>query len=212
MTPQELLRDYFSIDVSGNGVVLTDHYIRTNPKLITNNKTTEFIYVMNKLIPTWKEDRLFGGTHCIFQIEDIAYETDVMCICTQPIREICFIKHPLLNKSVQVGNNCVEKIRLELKEQAEKMQREKKKKALEDRIRCWKIYQYRLWQQHNKRERRLDKERDELVSKVEREHDDYIKDQTEKVMSELMVKCMDCDVRIIKDQYRLRCKDCFRKR
>jgi hypothetical protein len=203
MSLQELLQDYFSIDVSGNEERLEGHYIRTNPELITKNKSSEFIYVMDRLIPTWKEDHLIGGTNS-FKVVDVAHATNVMCICTQPITEICYIKHPSLDRSVQVGNNCVEKIHSALKEQAEKMQREKKKKEkkeLEERIYKWTKYQVRLKQQHEirvKEQKELRKKFNELKSRV----------STLEFIIENMKPCTNCKSWKIKDNRPL-CRNCY---
>ena len=179
MERDELLSQYFNTDVSGNDTEgIKEHYVRTNPRLITNNKASEFEYIMDMLIPEWRKDKklMEEGLKGSFIIEKVDY-ADTICICTQEIQHICYLRHPLLKKSVQVGNHCVGKISEELEKEAAKMQRLKKKQELDARIKKWNSYQNKLMSYHRAREERLDRERDEIVSRVERQHDIYLLSQ-----------------------------------
>jgi len=138
---------------------------------------------MDILIPEWRQEKelIEGG----FYIEKVDH-TEAMCICTQPIKEICYLRHSLLAKSVQVGNHCVGKIKKELEQEAKRLQRILKKKI----------------------EERLDKERDELVAKVEKEYDDF-------VLRQFFRECRTCkNLTIIKNEpiWKVDCKNCYKKK
>jgi hypothetical protein len=192
MKKEELLLYYFGKGTSGTTIDgHKEHYIRINPTLITKNKQTEFEYVMDILIPEWRKDKELMEGKRDFIIERIAYdEEEVLCICTQPIKEICYIKHTTLDKSVQVGNHCVGKIREDLEKEAKQLQRIRKKEA------------------EQLKERKLDKERDELVARVEREHDLF-------VLRQFFRECRTCqNLTIIKDEpiWKVDCKNCYKKK
>jgi hypothetical protein len=175
MNRDELLLGYFDIDVSGNDDDgLNQHYIRVNPELITKNKATEFIFVMDTLLPEWNTDSLEGG-QSKFTLEGVAYDQNrQMCICTQPITDICYLRHPLLNISLQVGNTCVHKVSPELAKEAENLLRTLKKEHQEAHKKKWDDYNTLLKKYHMEREIRLNKERDELVKQVEKEYDEQM--------------------------------------
>ena len=161
MKRDDLLSRYFMINVSGNeDDGLRTHYIRVQDDLITKNKKTEFLYVMDILIPEWREDGMIAGR---FSIVGVDYRDDQLCICTQCIKDLCLLKHPVLPYSVQVGNVCVGKISPDLQREAEGLLREKKKEMKEEKQR-----------QQKKQEAALDRERDELVARVEREYDEQM--------------------------------------
>lgn len=204
MNRDELLRDYFNTDASGNDLDgIKEHYVRTNRTLITKNKSLEFNYIMDVLIPDWVQDKhlIQGGGN--FYIEKIDYDTEAMCICTQPIHDICYLKHPLLNQSVQVGNHCVGKINKELEKEAERMQRLYKKQQQYDRIKKWNDYQKILMKQHLA----LCKERDDLVARVERENDEY-------ELSKIFRKCKKCskyNILAHEPNWKVNCYKCYKK-
>ena len=200
MNRVQLLSNYFSIDASGNDDGIQEHFVRTNPKLITKSKAHEFKLIMKLLIPSWKEDAdlLDTGNDMPFTIIDVAHKSNVLCICTQPITEICYIKHPLLEKSVQVGNTCVGKICLELKKHGKKMHAEKKK---------------RLTKEENDR-------LDDLVAKVEQEQDEQMElrvkfdalKQRLNIAEYIIMNMKPCsDCKVLKLDNRLRCKPCYAK-
>jgi hypothetical protein len=199
MNKEDLLLYYFSKDVSGNEIDgMKEHHIRTNPKLIKKNKYDEFEYVMDILIPEWRRDKELmraGYGEGGFHIERVAYE-ETICICTQPITEICYLKHITLDKSVQVGNHCVGKINKELEEEAKRLQRIRKKEIEAKRK-----------QEMIERIKQLDKERDELVAKIEKEYDDF-------VLSQLFRECITCKkLNIVKTDptWKKQCRNCYKK-
>lgn len=188
LTKNELLSYYFGIDTSGNQIdTLNEHYIRINPTLITNNKNTEFLLVMDTLIPEWRQDKelMVAGR---FSIDRIAYDEEALCICSQPIKEICYIKHTTLDKSVQVGNHCVGKIHKDLEKESEKLHRIRKKEIKKEQ------------------ERKLDEERDELVARVEKEYDLF-------VLRQFFRECKSCNqLNISKEEpiWKSRCFHCYK--
>ena len=197
ISKEDLLKYYFDTDVSGNGIDgMKEHYIRTNPKLITKSKYEEFEYVMDRLIPEWRTDKeLMRSGYGGFHIERVAYE-ETMCICTQPINEICYLKHITLDKSVQVGNHCVGKINKELEEEAKRLHRIRKKEIEAKRT-----------QEMIERIKQLDKERDELVAKIEKQYDDYI-------LGQLFRQCITCNkLNIVKTDptWKKQCRNCYKK-
>jgi hypothetical protein len=210
MERDELLSQYFNTDVSGNDTEgIKKHYVRCIPQLITKNKALEFEYVMDILIPEWRKDKelMQGGAEGPFTIEKVDYD-NTMCICTQKISDICYLSHPLLKKSVQVGNHCVGKISEELENEAAKMQRLKKKQELDARIKKWNSYQNKLMSYHRAREERLDRERDEIVSRVEREHDIYL-------LSQIFRTCNICKCYNIlnnEPSWKVNCYKCYKKK
>jgi hypothetical protein len=148
MNREMLLTEYFGVDVSGNDIDgLKEHYVRVNPRLITKNKSIEFLHVMDTLIPDWKIEGMIQGR---FTIEGVNYANDALCICTQCITDICYLKHPKLALSVQVGNVCVGKISPELQKEAESLVRRMKKaekdekKRREENRRCMDCNQYNI--------------------------------------------------------------------
>lgn len=142
MNREELLRDYFHIDVdsSGNEDCNQFKYRDTNhsywkrvvPRLITSTKKTEFDLIMNTLLPDWETDK------SLFSLEHVAYRPHSLCICTKEISDVCLLKHPSLadGHGLQVGNNCVHKINPELAKRAtsihNKMREERRIQREED--------------------------------------------------------------------------------
>jgi len=206
MNREDLLFLYFNIDSSGNDIDgYHNHYIRVREDLITKNKKTEFLHIMDTLIPEWIEDGMVGGK---FSIVGVDYKGDQLCICTQCITDLCYLKHPVLPYSVQVGNVCVGKISPILQREAEGLLRKKKKEIEEEKQRQQKI----KWKEYNKTIKdyhlTLEKERDELVERVEQEHDQYI-------LRELFRACKTCQCfRISKDEpgWMINCKTCHNKK
>jgi hypothetical protein len=152
---------------------------------------------MDKLIPEWRTDweliRSGFGKCGRFYIERVAYE-ETICICTQRITEICYLRHTTLDKSVQVGNHCVGKIHSGLEEDAKKLHRIRKKEEDE-----------KLTKKIRERIDQLDKERDELVAKVEKQYDDYI-------LGQLFRECITCNtLKIVKTDpsWKTQCRDCY---
>jgi hypothetical protein len=139
LSSNELLERYFDKDVSGNEIDgQFEYFKRIDPKLITKTKRTEFNYVMDLLIPTWKEEQLDT-----WKIANTSYlHEKVMCICTQEITDTCFIEHPDLPFALQVGNVCVDKINKELGSKAksllakQKLEYKKQEKLKETHREC----------------------------------------------------------------------------
>jgi hypothetical protein len=206
MNRTDLLSQYFNIDSSGNEIDgYIYHYVRARENLITKNKKTEFLYVMDTLIPEWREDGMIPGK---FSVVDVDYREDQLCICTQCITDLCLLKHPVLPYSVQVGNVCVGKISPDLQREAEGLLRKKKKEIEEEKQRQqkkqWDDYNDKIKQIHL----RLEKELDELIKKVEREHDEYI-------MRELFRVCETCFCYTISKEepsWKIKCLTCYKKK
>lgn len=124
---EEILDQYFNIDVSGNATDgYYNYYRRVNPKRITKTQSTEFKEIMDILIPSWETDKE------LLKLKHVEVSPNQMCICTQPISDICVFTHPSLPKGLQIGNNCVEKIDANLAKRARKMQEAIKKKRKEE--------------------------------------------------------------------------------
>jgi hypothetical protein len=202
-TREDLLLNFFNVDVSGNEIDgHFDYYRRANPKMITKTKATEFDYIMDILLPTWREH-----DDTLFELRHVELREGQMCICTQEIADICVFVHPSIPKGLQIGNACVEKINLRLRKEAESAQRKLKKQR--------------------KEEQEL-KERDELVSKVEKEYDDHVEFvlqfedlkrratslEAQLMMIDLFRPCIECNrLAILKDapSYKTKCLTCYKK-
>jgi hypothetical protein len=173
-----LLKEYFMTDTSGNELDgIREHYVRVNPRLITKDKSTEFNYVMNILFPNWRILNMKGGH--LFTIRDVDDSIEKrICICTQCIVNLCYLEHPSLELSVQVGNECVGKIDKKLQKESEQLLRLKKKKDKElieqTIIKNWDDYNQIIISYHYQREKQLELEIDELVARVEKEHDEQM--------------------------------------
>lgn len=200
-----LLKEYFRIDTSGNEIDgISEIYVRDRLKdeLITTSKSLEFEYIMDILFPDWRAVEMTR----IFSIQDAEDAFDVntcLCICTQHIKKLCYLKHPSLDKAVQVGSECVCKISPELQKKAEQILRLKKKI-------------------------RLDKERDELVSRVEKEYDEQMElnknfailkqrlsvlESTLTFQTEFFRTCISCgtfSILKIEPHYKTKCKSCYK--
>jgi hypothetical protein len=185
MNKEELLLYYFDTDVSGNEIDgYRTHYVRKQEELITKNKRTEFIHVMDTLIPEWREDGMIQGK---FSVTAVNYEQQ-LCICTQCIFNLCLLKHPTLPYSVQVGTVCVGKINPDLQREAEGLLR-KKKKEMEEEKQCqrkkqWDDYNSLLFTLHARRNLSPCKDCGNYLVKKSESHykprclDCYVKDKT----------------------------------
>jgi len=129
---EELLAQFFNIDVSGNQTDgFFDYYRRVNPEMITKKHPTEFEYIMDILIPTWRED-----DKSLLKLKHVEHMEGQMCICTKEISDICVFTHPSIPKGLQIGNACVEKIDKNLAAMARRKQKilkDKRKKEEEKR-------------------------------------------------------------------------------
>lgn len=196
MNRADLLQQYFSLDVSGS--TLASHYIRTNPFLLTKSKSMEFTLIMDTLFPDWTITGMIPGT---FILEGIDYEEDgppKLCICTQCIKDICYLKHPVLEHSVQVGNVCVAKISEELSKQASKLFREKKVRLKQEKqIELDRIYRENSWleialEEENTRIVKQEMEENRLrASLVEQEIQDFFRKENERLFTERYRKRME---------------------
>lgn len=199
MTRDDLLTRYFNIDMSGNSLEETfDYYRRVNPEMITNKKSSEFEYIMDVLLPTWRDD-----DKELFELRHVEKREDELCICSQEISDICVFVHPSIPKGLQVGNACVEKISLLLRKKAEVAQRKLKKKREEEFV------------------KRQLKERDELVKRVEQDHDEYVAYMSKvkqriaqlEIMFDLFRPCQVCHaLAVLKDAppHFTKCRTCYK--
>lgn len=207
MNREDLLLRYFMIDVSGNEIDgFREHYVRIRDDLITKSKKTEFLHVMDILIPEWREDGMIPGK---FSITDVNYKDDQLCICTQCITDLCLLKHPTLPYSVQVGNVCVGKISPDLQREAESLLRKKKKEIEEENQR----QQKKQWDDYNDKIKQihlgLEKVKNELVTRVEREHDEQMFMRKHFNQLQQRLSMLDSNLQFLMDVFR-RCTECKR--
>lgn len=132
MNREDLLENCFNIEMVGNQTDgYSDVYRRINPNLITDNKKTEFEYIMNILIPTW-----IHTDKSLMKLKSVEWIPNEMCICSQEIADICHFTHPNLVKPLQIGIKCVEKIDALLAKKAKtllnKLKKDKKDKAAKE--------------------------------------------------------------------------------
>jgi len=176
MTPDELLSGYFGIDVSGNGIDgLIDIQKRINPVLITKNKATEFVYVMDILIPTWKEEKELeagaqGGRYEIVGVfDDEDEDSGEMCICCQQnLHNLCYVKHPSLPFALQIGNVCLLKLDPEIKGKIKDAKKAIKRKRMEEELRRQQAIERKRMEEELRRQReeierkRIEEERERV--------------------------------------------------
>lgn len=208
LSKQDLLAGWFNVDMSGNDFDELESYIkRVNPNPITEHATKdqEWLYIMNILVPGWETDK---ALHCVRSIHYKAYPSTELCICGQyDISDINIYTHPTFPMGIQVGSVCINKIDEELGKQTRSRHRKLKIQLEVIRQKKWTDYNETIKRDHLEREAVLDRERDELVARVELEYDTYMKEQKEKEH-----KCMDCKSSLGNTpSWKVRCMNCYKK-
>ena len=196
-----------TIDKLNGRIPIIKYAYRYNNDLLRKTFDRDFVAVMSFMFPTWDKkewDSVFEPVRYL----QIDKRDEKWCICGHWIKHCCIWKNKNTGTSVLVGNVCIKKISAN---------------AYKDMLSCVKKQNYR-------KQIQLNKERDELVARVEREYDEQMLLRTN--FDKLQVRCSTVELRlqflmdifrqctickrlsIPKDEpsYKTKCKTCFIKR
>lgn len=175
-----------SMDKLGSRIPIIEYAYRYNSNILRKTFDRDFVAIMSFMFPTWNNKEWQSEFEPVRYIQ-VDKRDQKWCICGHWIKHCCIWKNKKTGTSVLVGNVCIKKI---------------SETAYRDMLSCVK-------KQKERRDAFLDKQRDELVAKVEREYDEQMFMRKHFNQLQVRLSMLESHLQFLMDVFR-QCTECKR--